>query len=119
MSFSFLLDENIPFALITLLEDSGFEVNHLKKSGKAGIRNGEVYELASRYSSWIVTRDSDFQSIYKLNQYDIKGVIVLKLNSTKTPYLPGRFESFLQNYRDTLDTKSVIIISDEHIRIYK
>lgn len=34
MSANFLLDENIPYALIDLLERKGFSVDHLKKNGQ-------------------------------------------------------------------------------------
>ena len=37
MSIKFLLDENIPYALIEYLEEKGFSVEHLKKMGKEGI----------------------------------------------------------------------------------
>jgi len=57
MSTKFMLDENIPYALIDLLERRGFSVQHLKKIGKQGIKNGEVYEIAERENMWIVTRD--------------------------------------------------------------
>jgi predicted nuclease of predicted toxin-antitoxin system len=33
MSIKFLLDENIPYALIDLFEKKGFLVEHLKKTG--------------------------------------------------------------------------------------
>ena len=55
MSISFLLDENIPFALIEFLERKGYHVIHLKKIGKSGIKNGEVYEIAEENKMWIVT----------------------------------------------------------------
>jgi predicted nuclease of predicted toxin-antitoxin system len=48
MSIKFLLDENIPYALIDLLKKRGFDVQHLKKMGKQGIRNGEVYGIAEK-----------------------------------------------------------------------
>lgn len=48
MSIKFLLDENIPYALIDLLESRGFTVMHLKRIGKGGIRNGEVLNLQKR-----------------------------------------------------------------------
>jgi predicted nuclease of predicted toxin-antitoxin system len=37
MNIKFLLDENIPYALINLLEKKGFSVVHLKKIGRGGI----------------------------------------------------------------------------------
>jgi predicted nuclease of predicted toxin-antitoxin system len=46
MRIKFLLDENIPYALIDLLEKQNFTVEHLKKIGKQGIKNGEVYKVA-------------------------------------------------------------------------
>ncbi|MEW6200628.1 MAG: DUF5615 family PIN-like protein [bacterium] len=46
MNIRFLLDENMPYALIALIEKRGFLVEHLKKIGKSGIKNGEVYKLA-------------------------------------------------------------------------
>ncbi len=36
MSIKFLPDENIPYALIDLLESRGFTVMHLKRIGKGG-----------------------------------------------------------------------------------
>ena len=65
MNIKFLLDENIPYVLIKLLEKKGFSVAHLKKIGRGGIKNGEVYKLAEESKSWIITRDADFQNYYK------------------------------------------------------
>lgn len=87
MSVKFLLDENTPCALIDFLENRGFAVMHLKKMGKGGIRNGEVYELAERNKMWIITRDADFQNIRKFNNYDVAGIILIKLTLSKTNHL--------------------------------
>jgi len=48
MSIEFLLDENLPFALVSFLEKRGYQVDHLKKMGKSGIKNGEVYKIAEQ-----------------------------------------------------------------------
>lgn len=48
MSIEFLPDENTPYTMIDLLESRGFTAMHLKKIGKGGIRNGEVYESEHR-----------------------------------------------------------------------
>jgi hypothetical protein len=42
MSIKFLMDENIPYAIIDLLEKRGFSVDQLKRIVKTGIKNGEV-----------------------------------------------------------------------------
>jgi predicted nuclease of predicted toxin-antitoxin system len=46
-----LLDENLPFALITFLEERGHAVFHIKKLGKSGIKNGEVSSLPRNLSA--------------------------------------------------------------------
>jgi predicted nuclease of predicted toxin-antitoxin system len=63
MSTTFLLHEDIPYAFIDLLGRRGFSAHHLKKIGKQGIRNGEVYGIAARENMWIITRDADFLSM--------------------------------------------------------
>ncbi|MBW1972519.1 MAG: DUF5615 family PIN-like protein [Deltaproteobacteria bacterium] len=100
------------------LEKRGFFVEHLKKMGKGGIKNGEVYKIAEENNMWIITRDADFQNYYKFISHNIKGIILIKLTLTKTPYLLKRMESFLNKYENKLSKKHLIILEDEVIRIY-
>ncbi len=118
MSIKFLLDENIPYALIDLLEKRGILVEHLKKTGMGGIKNGEVYKLAEKSKMWIVTRDADFQNYYRFIAHDIGGIILIKLTITKTSYLLKTIDGFLDKYKDKLPEKHLIIVEDEIIRIY-
>lgn len=118
MSIKFLLDENIPYALIDFLEKKGFSVDHLKKIGKGGIKNGEVYKRAEENKLWIITRDADFQNYYKFISHDIGGIILIKLMITKTSYLLEKIKTFFDKYEDKLSSKHLIIVEDETIRIY-
>ena len=116
---NFLLDENIPFELITFLEKRNFVVNHVKKLGKTGIRNGEVYSLAESLDAWIVTRDNDFSNIFKFNTYHVKGVVVLRLTNSTTKNLLRIFKELFANHSDIFNQKKLIIIDDAEIIIYK
>ncbi|KKO20245.1 MAG: hypothetical protein DCC43_05785 [Candidatus Brocadia sp.] len=118
MSIQFLLDENIPYALINLLESKGFTVMHLKKIDKGGIKNGEVYEFAEKNKMWIITRDADFQNIKKINNSNVAGVILTKLTLTKTEYLLKSLNRFLDKYNDKLSEKHLVIIEDYAVRVY-
>ncbi|RMI09212.1 MAG: hypothetical protein D6681_07350 [Calditrichaeota bacterium] len=118
MSIEFLLDENIPYALIDFLEKKGFRVNHLKKMGKAGIKNGEVYQIAEQRNAWILTRDTDFESYYKFAIHEVGGIILLKLSETRTHHLIQTMKKFLDTHEDKLSTKHLIIIEDQEIKIY-
>ena len=77
-----LLDENLTFELIRLFEKFEFNVFHVKKLGKTGIKNGEVYQLAKELKAWIITRDRDFSNIVKFQLYQPEGIIFIKV---KTP----------------------------------
>jgi predicted nuclease of predicted toxin-antitoxin system len=118
MSIRFLLDENIPYALIDFLETKGFSVDHLKKINKGGIRNGEVYQLAEENSMWIITRDADFQNYYKFISHKIGWIILIKLSVTKTEYLVQKIKSFFNQHEDKLSKKHLIIVEDEMVKIY-
>ena len=119
MTIEFLLDENLPFALIDFLEKKNYRVNHLKKMVKSGIKNGEVYKIAEQSKSWIITRDADFESYHKFKSYDVGGIILLKLSVTRTPYLLSIMKRFLEGHEDKLSMKHLIIIDDAGIKIYK
>ena len=117
-SFSFLLDENIPYSAISLLEKRGHTVAHVRKVGKAGIRNGEVYQLAADLNSWIITRDADFKSYIKFISYDVKGVIVF---ISDTQFTRSQFaevlEKFLDRYESRFGNKLLIVIDNDEITV--
>lgn len=119
MSIEFLLDENLPFELINFLEKRSYRVDHLKKMGKSGIKNGEVYKIAEQNKAWIITRDVDFESYYKFKIYNVGGIILFKLSITRTPHLLMTMRKFLDIHEDKLSAKHLIIIEDTGIKIYK
>lgn len=118
MSLKFLLDENTPYALIDLLESRGFTVKHLKKMGKEGIKNGEIYKLAEKDKMWIVTRDTDFQNFRRFAAHKIAGIILFKLTISKTDHLLNAMKRFLDKHKDKLSEKHLIIVEDHEVKIY-
>lgn len=118
MSVKFLLDENTPYALIEFLESRGFTVKHLKKLGKAGIKNGEVYKLAEKNKMWIVTRDADFQNLRRFSAHKIAGIILFKLSVSKTENLLKAMSLLLDKHQKKLLKKHLIIVEDYEIKIH-
>jgi len=119
MTTKFLLDENIPYALIDLLEKRGFNVLHLKKIGKQGIKNGEVYKIAEKEKMWIVTRDADFQNLMRFYSFNVAGVILFKLTRSKTEHLLNAMIRLLDKQGDKLTGKNLIIVEDYEVKIYE
>ncbi|KHD06143.1 hypothetical protein PN36_00920 [Candidatus Thiomargarita nelsonii] len=118
MNIKFILDENMPFALVEFLRNKGYEAEHLKKLGKGGIKNGEVYKVAEEKDAWILTRDSDFKSYHKFVTHPIKGIIVLTLSDTRTQNLLNVVGQFLETQNDKLSSKRLIFIEEGEIKIY-
>lgn len=119
MSIKFLLDENIPYALVDLLQQRGFDAQHLKKMGKQGIKNGEVYEIAENEKSWIVTRDADFQNLRKFYSYNVAGIILFKLTRSGTEHLLKAMVRLLEKQKDKFAERNLIIVEDHEVKIYQ
>ena len=118
MKITFLLDENIPYVLNDFLVGKGFTAYHLKRLNKTGIKNGEVYRIAEKMNAWIITRDTDFQNLWRFRQYNILGIILFKLSKTKTAFLLNAMRDFLEKFEGRLRKKSLIIIEDDQVKIY-
>jgi predicted nuclease of predicted toxin-antitoxin system len=114
----FLLDENISFEVIPVIKKLGYKVEHLKKLGKTGIRNGEVYQIATSHKLIIITRDTDFESIIKFNQHKIPGVIVIKLSDSTTKNIIRYLKKVFQLHREDFSTKHLFTVTDNAISIY-
>jgi predicted nuclease of predicted toxin-antitoxin system len=94
---NFLLDENIPYDLMVEFERTGHQVFHIKKLGKTGIKNGEVYALARALDAWIITRDIDFASQAKFLTYNPLGVVFYGLRDTTVRNVISIFRQLLAN----------------------
>lgn len=118
MKMTFLLDENMPFALAEFLRNKGYNSYRLKKMGKGGIKNGEVYNVAVKKDAWILTRDSDFKSYHKFINHDVRGIIVFTLSNTRTANILSAMKNLLDKHYEKFSSKHLIIIEDSKIKIY-
>lgn len=75
--------------------------------------------LQKKNKMWIITRDADFQNIQKFNNYQVAGIILIKLTLSKTGSLLKTIKRFLDKYNDKLSEKRLIIIEDYEVRIYQ
>jgi predicted nuclease of predicted toxin-antitoxin system len=91
----------------------------LKKMGKQGAKNGEVYEVAENERSWIVTRDADFQNLRRFYQYSVAGIILFKLTKSKTEHLLSAMVRLLDKQKDKFAGKNLIIVEDYEVKIYE
>ena len=91
----------------------------MKKMGKQGIRNGEVYEIAENEKCWIVTRDADFQNLRRFYHYNLAGIILFKLTRSKTEHLLNTMIRLLDKQEDKFAGKNLIVVDDYEVKIYE
>src|SRR5438552_2934841 len=115
---NFLLDENLPFDLIAAIAAKSHTAFHVKKLGKTGIVNGEVYTLAKELDSWLITRDKDFRNLEKFYHYDINGVIVLvAAGKMKTREIVTTISNFMDKHTSLLSSKKLIEIEAGNVTV--
>ncbi len=112
---SILIDENLPYDLECFFAEKNVPVEHIKKIGKAGIKNGEVYQYAEINKRWIITRDVDFQNYFKFQQYNIGGIILIKTSLTNKRYLLKFLNKFWNEHSNKLNKKLLVIIEDSKV----
>jgi predicted nuclease of predicted toxin-antitoxin system len=117
MKPAILIDENLPFEFIAFFQDRNCEAYHIKKLGKSGIANGEVYRLAEELSAWIVTRDKDFQNMEKFLRSGVEVIIVLKVKNTSVSSLLKTMETLFATSAFTSSKSRLVIVEEYEVRI--
>jgi predicted nuclease of predicted toxin-antitoxin system len=68
-----IADENLYNPIIDYLKDSGHEVTNIRQSDLAGSADEEIFQLACKDKSIIVTMDKDFSRIFRFPPGDAEG----------------------------------------------
>lgn len=94
------LDENLSLALVSELQELGFEVGHVTTAGLKGATDKEIAAYAKKQKSILITKDIEFGSIILYPTGAHYGLIILRLPSYfTTPLLLKHLKVFLKNVR--------------------
>ena len=110
----FLLDENVPMSVKTVIHDFGFNVFTLHDFNLRGIQNGEVAELALKKNAIIITLDADFLQLNRSLQEKSR-VIYIKIHPRDPKKIRELLHDGLQKYGSKLNTPCKLIISEKRI----
>ena len=75
----FLLDENIPFSVMSMLKELGLEVEHVREVGLRGKMDKIVAEYAKRHEAVLMTKDVEFGNLLLYPKNTHYGLLVLRL----------------------------------------
>ena len=117
MTLKFLTDENISTSLVKALRNTGYDTKDIKEEKLFGISDREVIKLAVHDNRVIVTYDKDFANLLKYSIIKHKGVILLRFADQSPDNTIRLFIPALKNLKENKIRKSLIIISDDYIKI--
>ena len=76
MVFKFLADENVPFQVVRVLRDAGYNIVTVGEVARPGIGNNELAELSIKLNVIIIIRDADFTRLRRSLMKRLKVIYV-------------------------------------------
>ena len=97
----FLLDENIPPSLATLLKNAGHEARHMVEIGYTSTPDFKISAFAAQSGEIILTHDTDFGTILALSGDNKPSVILFRLQATSNLAYINLLENILKHLKTT------------------
>ena len=105
----FLVDAQLPPALARWLEDRGYEAGHLFDRGMNGASDREIWFLADREGSVIVTKDEDFATLVHVEEFG-PSIVWVRLGNTRKRELLASFEAMIDLIVDELEKGERLVV---------
>lgn len=101
----FLLDENMPLSVISLLESMSHAVEHVRMTSLRGSFDKEIAEYAKKQNAVLITKDIEFGNILLYPDETHYGLLVLRL-----PYFftAKQIVKTLKEFLELVDVKKLV-----------
>jgi len=117
--FKFLLDANISRKVGSYFSSKyNLDCKHISHYSNQSLSDQEIVEIAKKEKRVIITHDLDFGEIYYLKEQGKIGVLMLRLKNQTSDHVTRKLNDFLMVDRNINLSQSLIIISDENIRVF-
>lgn len=116
----FILDENIPYSVYSLLKSLKYEVEEIRNSPLKGSPDKTITNYAKKKKAILVTKDLEFGNFSIYPKISHHGLIILRFPPYFTAtQIADNFKNFLNNIsiKDLID--SIIILELGKYRIRK
>lgn len=107
----FVAGENVPFQVVDVLREAGYEVATISEAAHPGIRNDELAKLSIQLGMIVVTRDADFTRLRPSLMRKIK-VVYVRLSgdpNSIAQHVLGNIEGCIRVLQD----HSVVMLDEE------
>ncbi len=113
------LDENIPYSLITDLNNLGHDVDTVINEGLQGKKDPDVWKAAQLSERFFITQDLDFSDIRLFKPGTHCGILLLRLQHPGRMHLINRICTMFINEPVEQWKRCFVIATDTKIRIAK
>ena len=120
MSLKFFADHCVSNAIISALQEMGFETFRLREHIPADSPDGMVISKAQELDAILVTLNGDFADIVTYPPKNYKGIIALQIRNHPeiTPQIMERLREHLSIHRSTSDfTGKLLLVEPHRIRV--
>ncbi|MCC2097386.1 MAG: DUF5615 family PIN-like protein [Hyphomicrobiales bacterium] len=108
MTFTFIVDEQLPPGLAKLIREFGWQATHVRDLGLRGARDAAIWELAKSQSAVLITKDEDFAAMC-LQSADAPQVVWIRTGNTGNRALHAVFTREWQALLGALETGDRLI----------
>ncbi len=114
----FLIDENLPFSLIRLLQESGHDVFDVAATSLQGSPDEKLWKVAAREKRILVTKDLDFP-LPQIRPYP-PGLVLVRVPDTFTgPQITRVFYNALKKVKPESFEGHITVVTPGKIRVRK
>jgi predicted nuclease of predicted toxin-antitoxin system len=113
----FLLDMNLPPAIVDRLRAEGHDTIHVRDAGYGNLPDREIFERAAEDLRIVVTFDLDFGEIAGAAVHPRFGVILLRLKSARQASVWDRIRVAIAEAGNALGAGAIVLVEDARIRI--
>jgi predicted nuclease of predicted toxin-antitoxin system len=113
----FLVDENVPPAVVDFLKDKGFDVEEVRELLIPGTSNGVIMGLARQQERALVTFDKHFSDILRYPLDSHFGVIRIRIHPPLLSDIIQALENFLQKFDLAMIRRTWIVLEREGFRV--
>src|SRR5687768_3738609 len=111
----FLLDENVPIALVALLEAAGHDVVHVAQSSFRSAADPELWRIAAESGRIIVTMDLDFPLPESPTP---EGLVLIRVPRAFHPRnIPAMFSDFMVSQEFGQLSGNIVVVAPGNYRV--
>jgi predicted nuclease of predicted toxin-antitoxin system len=114
----FLIDEDLPHLLASLLLKKGHESGHVRDLNLRGSPDSRIYEVAQQRQAVLVTGDADFGNLLRFPLGAHFGIVVIQFPTVmRTRELAEQIATALSALDDVAFKGNLIILEPGRVRI--